>query len=249
MRSTLSGLFFLTFVLTGCEDARGFFTGTPPPPPLVIDVLVDASEDSSGSPETATSVITLAARSVASRPGSVLRVWVLAATVGRTRNVSMATVPAPSRAGKRFREAARDSFLRDALPALLDPVLAALKEPSPRRTPLVQSILLVALADAPIHAPRHLVVVTDLRESELWKECSHPPSVTRVNQILRATHRTTRLARIRVAFSYCGLRPAANPRCGLSVTAYEDLRTFWREWVAANGGTAAFSLNDPVIND
>jgi hypothetical protein len=242
-------LCFVCLFLAGCDDLRGFFVGPPPPVPFAVDVLVDASEDSSGSPATATTVITTAARSVADRPGSLLRVWVLGPTVGRTRIVSTASVPAASRAGKRFRDAARDAFLRDTLPVLLGPVMAALKEPAPRRTPLAQSLLLIALAEAPMRAQRHLLVITDLRESELWGECSRPPSVERVNELLRANNCPTRLSGIKVAFAYCGLRPAANPRCGLSVTAYEDLRNFWRQWVAANGGTATFYLAEPSLND
>jgi len=242
-------VFLSSLVTLGCEDAAVFFKGPPPTVPLVVDILVDASEDSSGSPETATSVVTMAARSVADHPGSLVRIWLLGATVGRTRIVSTATVPSPSRAGKRFREATRDAFLRDTLPVLLDPVNAALKEPAPRRTPLVQSLLLIALAEAPARAQRHLAVITDLRESELWGECSRPPNVERVNELLRATNCPTRLSGIKVAFTFCGLRPAKNPRCGLSVTAYEDLRVFWRQWVAANGGTATFHLAEPSLDD
>jgi hypothetical protein len=242
-------VFLFSFFTLGCEDAAVFFKGPPPPVPFVLDVLVDASEDSSGSPATATSVVTMAARSVADRPGSLIRVWVLGPTVGRTRIVSTATVPSPHRAGKRFREATKDAFLRDTLPVLLNPVIAALKEPAPRRTPLVQSLLLIALAEAPVHAERHLVAITDLRESELWGECSRPPNVERVNELLRATNCPTRLSGVKVSFAYCGLRPAKNPRCGLSVTAYEELRNFWRQWVAANGGTATFHLAEPLLND
>lgn len=247
MRSSL--VFLVCLFLTGCDDLRGFFVGPPPPVPFVVDVLVDASEDSSGSPETATTVVTMAARFVADRPGSLIRVWVLGSTVGRTRIVGTATVSAPSRAGKRFREATKAAFLRDTLPVLLNPVMAALKEPAPRRTPLVQSLLLIALAEAPVHAERHLVAITDLRESELWGECSRPPNVERVNELLRANNCPTRLSGIKVGFAYCGLRPAANPRCGLSVTAYEELRNFWRQWVAANGGTATFHLAEPLLNE
>ncbi|KAA0254728.1 MAG: hypothetical protein EDX89_08515 [Acidobacteria bacterium] len=132
---------------------------------------------------------------------------------------------------------------------LLDPVLRALRDPSPRRTPLVQSVLLMALADTPSGSLRRFVVVTDLRESELWNECDAPPSLRVVNRRLRATDCPTRLSGIRVIFAFCGLRPPTSPRCNQTVTAYENLRAFWRTFVASNGGTTEFYNDQPTLTD
>lgn len=230
----------LCLFLTGCDALRDFVSGPPPPVPLVVDILLDASLDSSASPATATSTITMAAHAVADRPGSVIRCWLLGASVMTTRVVSTAVVPAPSRSGKRSREAARDAFLRERLPALIEPVLAALKEPPPRRTPLVQSLLLIAMADAPPHVQRHILACTDMKESELFPEASRPPSVQRVNELLHATDCPTRLAGIKVTFVYCSLRASTNPRCNLTVIGYEELRRFWTDFISHAGGTATF---------
>jgi hypothetical protein len=95
---------------------------SPAPAPLVEKIVCDGSRGSTCAASMLALVLTPALTAAASRPGSIVRLWMQGSTVERTRIVWTATSVKPQRSGRR---AVQDEESRWVAKSLRDAVLAA----------------------------------------------------------------------------------------------------------------------------
>src|ERR1700741_3854740 len=120
---------------------------SPAPAPLVDELVCDGSRGSTCTEATLALVLRPALTAAASRPGSIVRLWMQGSTVERTRIVWTATSVKPQRSGRR---AVQDEESRWIAKSLRDALSAA--RPSlgchAFRSPIAETITRVSLATA-----------------------------------------------------------------------------------------------------
>src|SRR3954447_15362813 len=105
---TAATVLFVVLVgtLGGCDWSKRTvvdmgLVDSPAPAPLVDEMVCDGSRGSTCSASTLEQVLTPALTGAASRPGSIVRVWMQGSTVERARIVWTATSVKPQRSGRR----------------------------------------------------------------------------------------------------------------------------------------------------
>jgi hypothetical protein len=248
-RALVLAVAFLLFI-AGCADAqaaasyqsacRAFgLCDEPPDPPVLFDILCDPSIGSSCNTETLRETTTESARYIARRPGSRLRFWVLGKTVGDTAVAGEQVVPPRSSRGsirthraqdERFISAATDSLVAAAKPAL---------EANPiRRSPLIEGITKVSMADNG-GMQRLLLIVTDAREVSTVAdfECGCLPTETRFLKKLSQSGllRPGSLQGVRVEFVHVQSKNIPARGCSVQLDREFKVRALWTAALKAAG--------------
>jgi hypothetical protein len=245
--------------LAGCADASGATSfqsvcesaglcDEAPAPPELVDILCDAG--SSCTRESARATIEGAARFLATRSGSRLRVWMLDASVAGTRNVGELPTPTLSRR-TRSRRAQLERFAvhaRSVLTLSLEPAFA---RTGTHRAPIAESLAKIALADG-YGLPRRIVVISDAREFSSIRDlaCGRLPSSI---DFARALHRRDiftpgSLAHIEVTFAFAASAAVRAGRCAVSIGRERTIRTLWTSALGGAGASAVrFDSGVPVL--
>lgn len=244
LRSTVLSLLFLS--AASCTDGPATFatwlgaSDKPQKAPAFYYGLCDPSTGSTCSAETLRETTESVLREVVDRPGSVVRLWMQGRTIEETRLVATATVPVFRVTGRRARAEAedrwiteeRDAFCRAAEPGLRKRI---------RRSPIAESLGLIALASRATRGERHIFAITDALEVSDYGEfeCGHLPKPDRFARLLDA-HRVLphgSLAGIDVRFCHVDLGAIDGGRCAVSLARAAEVRAIWHAALAAAGAT------------
>jgi hypothetical protein len=212
----------------------------PQKPPVFSEQLCDPSTGSTCSAETLRETTESVLREVVDRPGSIVRLWMQGRSIEGTRPVATATVPVFRVTGRRARAEAenrwvaeeRDAFCRAAEPGLRKRI---------RRSPIAESLGVIALASPSTRGKRQIVAITDgLEVSDYGEfECGHLPKPDRFARLL-ATHRVLphgSLAGVDVRFCHVDLGAIDGGRCAVSLARAAEVRAIWHAALAAAGAT------------
>jgi hypothetical protein len=211
---------------------------SPAPAPLVDDVACDGSRGSTCSAATLAQALRPALTAAASRPGSVIRLWMQGSTVETTRIVWTATSVKPQRSGRR---AVQDEESRWVATSLRDALSAA--RPSlgchASRSPIAETVTRVSLATAPPYAERWIMIVSDgLEVSDFANfECAKLPRASAFVQSLQRKRvlGPSSLAGIHVRMCFLDLAPVDGGRCPMTVARAIDVRALWAAALASAG--------------
>lgn len=211
---------------------------SPAPAPLVDDMVCDGSRGSTCSAATLALTLRPALTTAASRPGSIVRLWMQGSTVERTRIVWTATSQKPQRSGRR---AVQDAESRWIATSLRDALSAA--RPSlgchAFRSPIAETITRVSLATVPPDVERWITIVSDgLEVSEFANfECAKLPRASTFVQSLQRKRvlGPASLTSIHVRMCFLDLAPVDGGRCPMTVARAIDVRALWAAALAAAG--------------
>lgn len=233
----LAGLF------TGCDWSKRTVVDmglidSPAPAPLVEEMACDGSRGSTCSAATLALALRPALTAAASRPGSIVRLWMQGSTVEKARIVWTATSVKPLRSGRR---AVQDAESRWVATSLRDALSAA--RPSlgchAFRSPIAETVTRVSLATAPLDAERWIMIVSDgLEVSDFANfECAKLPRASTFVQSLQRKRvlGPGSLAGIHVRMCFLDLAPVDGGRCPMTVARAIDVRALWAAALAAAG--------------
>lgn len=237
----LLAILFGTFVSCDWSKRTAVDMGlidSPAPAALAAEVLCDGSRASTCSASTLALALRPVLTVAASRPGSVVRLWMQGSAVEKTRLVWMATSAKPQRSGRR---AVHDANVRWVATSLRDALSAA--RPSldyhASRSPIAEAVTRVSLATAPPEAERWIVVVSDGLEVSGFAnfECATLP---RASTFVRSLQRKrvlgpASLTGVHVRMCFLDLAPVDGGRCPMTVARAIDVRGLWVAALTAAG--------------
>lgn len=239
-----------TLLVVACEsldhqaiDSALVSVGLADPAPLhevTIDVLIDGTPGAAGASLPASvEEVQHAARAIADRPGSLLRVWTLATATDEARVVYETTVP--TRSTHAWRSTSDDTFENDVAARVgpaLEPELAAAAEA--RLSPIASSIDRILLTDAV--GDRVIVLVTDGRERAEGRNAECADVSTRS---FRASLDRSELLRpasisgaVRIEFAGFAMLPLRGRGCRATVRRERAIRAMWTEVLTEAGATS-----------
>lgn len=259
LRVLVGALLLMMCALTGCADASGATSfqsvcesaglcDEAPAPPELIDILCDAG--SSCTHESARGTIEAAARFLAARSGSRLRVWMLDSTVAGTRTVGELPTPTLSRR-TRARRVQLDRFAVHARSVLTLALEPAFVRAGTHRAPIAESLAKIGLADG-YGLPRRIVVVSDARESSSIRDlaCGRLPSDADFARALRRRGILTAgsLAHVEVIFAFAASSAVRAGRCAVAMGRERSIRALWTTALGGAGASAVrFDSGVPVL--
>jgi hypothetical protein len=222
-------------------------------PAETIDVLCDRSVGSTCTTEAIQRTVDAALEHATKRPGSRVRVWLMADAAALTAPiVERAIARAPSGS-----ERSRRSHVARELAAAREVLLAAgrqaLEGKQPRKSPIAESIAKIALADAG-GLPRRLVVITDAREMSPIAdfECRRLPSPAAFLATLRGNGLLTanQLDGFDVEFAFVESAPLLHRGCPVTVAREAQIRDLWLAAIRGAGAASArISSGPPRFSD
>lgn len=248
MKRALAASILLGFVLAaaGCRDGRtvaAWFGAADKAVPAAVtfDILCDASAGSSCNGTSLTQTLDATLGTAVARPGSTVRVWMQGSRIEATHVVGIAVSPTRRIRSRRARAEAEKRWIKQEASVLADAATATMRRRI-RRSPIAESIGLIALAPLASHGNRYVVVITDALEvSEFGDfECARLPKPDRFARSL-AEHRVLpphTLTGARVTFCYVDLGPIDRGRCGASLARAAEVRALWRHALTAAGASA-----------
>lgn len=214
-------------------------TDKPHPAPLAIDILCDASSGSTCTAEALRGVVEAKLRTAASHPGSVVRLWMQGRNIETTRVVASAKSSAHRAAGRHVRVAAENRWIAKECAAFSAAASAPRKRI--RRSPIAESIGVIALASPPAGSTREIVVVTDALETSAFGqfECGRLPKPERFARTLAAQHvlPPASLQGVNVMFCHVDLGAIDGDRCAVSLSRAAEVRVIWRAALSAAGAS------------
>jgi len=208
--------------------------------PVTIDVLCDASSGATCTTDALREVTQTTLREAAERPGSTVRLWVQGRNIETTRLVAVAKSPAHRVAGRRARADAESHWVAKECAALSSAAATAARKQM-RRSPIAESIGIVALAPPPASGKREIIVVTDALEVSDYGEfeCGRLPKPERFARSL-ALHGVLppgSLSGVAVRFCHVDLGAIDGGRCAVSLGRAAEIRTIWRAALTAAGAS------------
>jgi hypothetical protein len=230
-------------VLGACGDNSNVaeWLGASDPAPLrpvAIDVLCDPSRGSTCTEATLGEMLAAPLAAAASRPGSIVRVWVQGADVEHTVLVSTLTSGKSRRSGRR---AVRD-YEERWITTGREEVMRGMRPhfgTHARRSPIAEAVTRVALSAAPRGAERWIVVISDGLEVSAFGEfeCGRLPSPTNFVRALQREHvlAAGSLAAIHVRMCHLDLSPVDGGRCPMTLSRAAQVRAIWQSAMKAAG--------------
>lgn len=213
---------------------------------ITIDVVCDPSKDGTCTAEALDATLAAALPTIAERPGSELRLWLIGPDLAATKIVASvkgtvavsgnaATVKA---ATARFVEAARNSCMTAAQPALAPATRGG--------SPIAESLTAIAMAN--VHTElRAIVVISDARQvSELGGdfECDNPlPNPLSFVKSLQRERVLPpgSLAGTRVFLTFMTITEIHRKGCVETLDRLATMRDLWTAAIEAAGGTPQFN--------
>lgn len=233
----------LACVLAGCGDSHATVaewfgaTDRPPAAPLTEDILCDASSGSSCNAETLHEVVDVELRKAAERPESLVRVWMQGRDIETTRIAAEFRSGASRGTGRRARADYEARWVREASASVETRAAAALLKPA-HRSPIAESMGLIALAPAVPGSTREVVAITDAMEvADLDFECGRLPKPERFVRLLAKNRILPErsLKGVSVTFCHVDLGRIDRGRCPLTLLRAEEIRSLWKAALIAAG--------------
>ncbi len=166
-----------------------------------------------------------------SRPGSVLRAWIMGEDVSGTQVVATVVSPSITRRGRQSRSQAIEKFVWTSKATILRVLVPRMKAiPDRRHSPIAESISRIALAAAPSGMERRILAVSDGREVGVADlECGEVST----DGFLAALDRHSALVphtlnNIDVEFTYVSLGVIDHGRCDATLGRALWTRELWR---------------------
>lgn len=201
----------------------------PTPPPIVVDVLCDASTGSTCTRTVLESTLDVVLSAVVTRPGSTMRVWVQGRSVDETALVATVTSAGSLYTGKRAL-VSQQRWMRESKTTLLAAALPAFQRTT-RRSPIAEGISRLGLAGSPHGGQRFILIVTDGREVSSFGdfECGALPREERFIRRLHAQGVLTprSIAGAVVVLSHVNLGPVDGRRCPVTLARVAAINALW----------------------
>jgi hypothetical protein len=206
-------------------------TDKPQAAPVTYDILCDRSSGATCSMEALREVVGSALRTAAARPGSFVRLWIQGRNIESTRLVAIAKSPAHRAIGRRTRADTENRWVVKECNAFSSAASNAMLKHM-RRSPIAESIGVIALAPPPVASKREIIAVTDALEVSDYGsfECGRLPKPERFARSL-AQHRILppgSLAGVDVRFCHVDLGAIDGGRCAVSLGRAAEIRAIWR---------------------
>lgn len=239
-------------VLSACDSRLGREMGVSDPvaaPPLVTDILADASLESPLTPERLEVVCWQEVARVADRPGSSVTVWALQRNGFKTVPLASVRVPACTPASLQAKKAERAAFIEQSVRQLHDAAATIFQQSPLPRSELVAGLGRICLARSGTTAERRLVAATDgMEASDLgnFESCSLPrPQEVLVTVQHAGTLPDAAFRNTRIIFAYMD---AGSAGCQSPRTAQERRRIWEALARAGNAISITFCSDAPDGN-
>ena len=206
--------------------------------PETIDLIDDPSVGSSGTTDHFGEVLDQLLRRTAARPGSRLRVWVLARSAESVVNIGERVSPKSTARSERSRAKERERWIKENKESLLAAAQTSLSI-TIRRSPIAETLARVALANSTT-GPRTIIFVSDGREMSDYGsfECRRLPSPSEFAATLRRANVLPpgRLQGVRVVFAFMRLAPVG--RCSTTIDRETRIREIWTSALKTAGASS-----------
>lgn len=221
-----------------------------PAPPEIVDILCDASLGSSCNRENVRAVIDTVARFTGPRSGSRTRLWAMGPTVAESHLVGELVAPMLS-ARTRTRRAQLERFAAHAQSTFSLALEPAFTRPGVHRSPLIESLTKVALADG-YGLPRRVIVISHAREFSSVRDfaCAPLPTDIEFARVLRRRGLLApgSLAHVEIVFAFVTSAPIGAARCALHMDRELQIRELWRTALTRAGASEVrFDSGAPVL--
>lgn len=240
-------LLALSLALNGCGNARATISewfgasGKVQPAPVTIDILCDPSSGSTCTERSLREVVAVELRAAASRPGSLVRLWVQGRNIETTRIIVEARSEKPRGKGRRARADYEARWQANEL-ASMSGLADAVVRKRVHRSPIAEAIGVITLAPPATASTREVVVISDGMEVSDYGEfeCGPLPKPERFARVLARSRVLPpgSLAGIRVQFCHFDLGAIDRGRCAVSLARASEIRALWHAALAAAGASS-----------
>lgn len=221
-----------------------------PAPPEMVDILCDASLGSGCNRENVRVAIEAAARFAGPRAGSRLRLWAMGPSVAETQVVGELVVPSLA-TRTRTRRAQLDRFAAHAQSVLTLAVEPTFARVATSRSPLIESLAKIGLADS-YGLPRRIVVLSHAREFSSVRDfaCGKLPTA---GEFVHGLHRRGllepgSLTHLQIVFAFVTSSPVGARRCAVRMDREVRIRELWRVGLTRAGASEVrFDSGVPVL--
>jgi hypothetical protein len=215
--------------------------------PLTIDLLLDASLHSTGSPETLRGTLDAIIPYVAARPGSAIRLWTLDEHLA-ARLVAQREVTSPKRTTPKAIIAHERRWTADTMDYLQTAAAPVFAAGPAQKSRIAEALTRIAGADAPT-AERLLVYVGDMRETGVIRsECA--PNLPDPQTFLARLHEQGLLLPksmpYPVIFAYTSITTPSDVLCDTPARSLA-LQNLWRAALTSAGATPTFFITAPTL--
>lgn len=248
-RRDLAALVLASLAAAGCDVAFARLAGhicagvgvcdepLQPAPPRCFDILCDPSVGSSCSRATLDRALDAVLGGAVERPGSRIRLWMLGRNVAETVAVGEQAVPSFAQGSDRATRARTERFVATAREYFLAAANRAFDASPVHRSPLIEAIAKIGIADAG-GLPRRIVVISDGREvSQMGDfECARLPSDAQfVATLRRHGVQPDLLAHVSVEFGFVESSAIPVRGCPVRVDREVRIRALWTAALHAAG--------------
>lgn len=215
----------------------------PAAPTVTYDILCDRT--ASCTEQNLRTTIEDALHACASRPGSVVRLWMMGRLVTDTTLVASARNETGDRKGKKKKALSAQRFVDRELPRMVAAAQMAMTKPAPNASPIAESLTVVSWAEVDTDL-RVIVALTDGKQmspSSGSFECRVLPEIESWLRTL-ATHRCLTphvLDGVSVHFAFVGVQAVSGRGCSVSLQRETEIRELWRAAIERAGGTLSIT--------
>ena len=210
----------------------------PPAETTTIDIICDLTADCTL--EKLRLTLDQSLRHCASRPGSIVRLWMMGRSVSDATLVATADSSSAEAKAKKKRATSAQRFVDRALPRLVAAAQLAMARPKPGASPIAETLTVVSWAEART-TNRIIIVITDARQVSPIAdfECKALPDEDTWIRALAANRSLAphSLESVSVHFAFVGVTPVAGRACRVSLERETEIRELWRVAIARAGGT------------
>ena len=214
--------------------------------PVTYDVLLDASEHSTGTPETLRSTLNVLLPDAAQRPDSVVRLWTLDASV-TARLVAQREVTSAKRSTPKAIKAHQTRWMSEALDYFTTTATPVFADAPAQKSRIAEALTRIAAADAPAKE-RVLLYIGDLRETGVIRaECGTLPDAQVFVTLLHEQQLLLPASMpYRVIFAYTAISAPGDILCD-TPSRSAALQHLWSTAIRAAGGTPEFFITAPTL--
>lgn len=220
------------------------------PPPVILDVLCDPSQDAPCNHDTLSKTLEASLRFAVLRPGSRVRLFMLGKDIASTSMIGEQITPKPAKGSERAKKTASERFIGSAKDFFAAAATPALDAPAARRSPLAEALTKVGLADDG-GLPRHVIVISDAREVGITDmECV--PNLIKDDAFVSTLKKQQLLgsglfAGVDIDFVFEEFRPNPNRGCTVAIDREMKVRGLWNAALHAAGAAQVRFSSGPVV--
>lgn len=208
----------------------------PPAPRMVVDILLDGSPGTLVDLRAAQEDLSVILPIIASRPGSVLRLWGLPQYPADLRELAQVRSTSASRPAKRTVTAHERRFVAESTEHLVPVISGYFAEARLTRSPIAESLARLLLAPVPPGTRRIVCIASDAAEESDLARFEAPRSLPTTEVFLARLDRAGILLSgtacgTTIVFTHCQPRPGS-----AALRRYDGIKTLW---TAASNRAAA----------